>query len=82
MNHHGTQNPEEVVNEFIASFGVTGVPQAKIVNRIKPAMTAMELTIYLNQLRDERKVDRYEVPGFKGGRPAIWWRATTKMIED
>lgn len=81
MSQKGSHiNPEEVINDYLISHGTTGCKQSDLVGRIQPAMSAQELSIYLHQLHDDRKVDKYIIRD--RGRPAIWWRATTKMLED
>lgn len=72
---------EAQVNEYLIKHGTAGVSQAAIVKQFRRIANAAELVIHLNQLRDERKADKYTAK-VNAGPPTTWWRATTRILED
>lgn len=71
---------EETITRFLISKGVDGIKQSDLIYKFYQIVSAEEMLPWLEQLKEERKVDRFIVP--TKGRPATWWRATTLILTD
>lgn len=72
---------EEAVDMFITAGGLLGVTQTELLRRFKSAVDTEALNEYVYTQWMEGKVDRYQRMHKTGkGKPAIVWRATTKMM--
>lgn len=73
-------DPEQAVKEILIAQGTAGIQQGALSTKCNRYMSAEELSIFLHELRDDRKVDKYEVT--LRNRKTIWWRATTEILND
>ena len=67
------------VEEFLINAGTNGRKHSDILHRFQLAADAPTITNHLEALLAERKVDRFRLK--TKGRPAMYWRATTKIME-
>jgi hypothetical protein len=72
---------ETQIKEFLVEQGTVGISHRDLTQRFKHVTEFKVINLFLHELRDQRKVDKYLISAAKG-RPAIWWRATTEILND
>jgi hypothetical protein len=72
---------EDKLKEYLVEQGTVGCAHEQIRRQFRFLIDAADLQILLNMLWEDRKIDRYLINSGRG-RPATWYRATTRMLED
>lgn len=80
-NGHDRIDWREELQRFLIAGGTTGQKQGEVQRRLAAHARSNDINTELEFLLSVDKVQKFYVPTGGKGKPAIVWRATTKILE-